>query len=283
MRIRLLVVTAALSFAGACAHGTSMKSDTVSDETLARVPADKMGGVNQARLDLSKAQDTLAREKLAQEKAKRYIDVANNEISMAKAQVERDQAAQKAADYARNDQAATQSQSAAGLARQREQVANAHLNAAQELAKYSDSRVIAAQKAVDLGTARLELAKYKALQASGDKSVANIDGPAIQKKVEEARVALEQERAKVTQAKASASAARNSWVALRNQLPADQRFGVGGSGSSTATNLSGKSGTNQTDSGRENYNIDTQNTDPHKGPMSNNPAIYDDKELFNLL
>ena len=282
MRTRVLVVTAALAFVGACAHG-SMKSDTVSDDVLARVPSNQMGGVNQARLDLSKAQDTLAREKLGQEKAKRYIDVANNEVSIAKAQIERDHSAQQAADYARNNQAATQSQSASGLARQREQVANAHLNAAQELSKYSDSRVSAAQKAVDLANARLELAKYKAVQASGDKSAANIDGPAIQKTVEDARVALEQERAKVTQTKASASAAHNSWVALRDQLPADQRFGVGGSGSGTAANLSGQSGTNQTGSGRENYNIDTKNTDPHKGPMSNNPAVYDDKDLFNLL
>ena len=82
---------------------------------------------------------------------------------------------------------------------------------------------------------------------------------------------------------ASASAARTSWVALRDQLPADQRFGVGGSGSDTAANLSGQSGTNQTKTGRENYNIDTQNTDPNHGPMSTNPALYDDKALFNLL
>ena len=56
---------------------------------------------------------------------------------------------------------------------------------------------------------------------------------------------------------------------------------MGGSGA--AANLSGKTGTNQNSSGRENYNIDTNNTDPNKGPMSNNPALYDDKELFNLL
>ncbi len=64
MRIRVLVVTAALAFAGACATGSSVKSDTVSDETLARVPADQMGSVNQARLDVSKAKDTLNRENL---------------------------------------------------------------------------------------------------------------------------------------------------------------------------------------------------------------------------
>ena len=54
--------------------------------------------------------------------------------------------------------------------------------------------------------------------------------------------------------------------------------GVGGSGKDTAANL-----TNQTATGRENYDIDTHNTDPNKGPTSNNPSNYDDKDLFNLL
>jgi hypothetical protein len=280
--MRVLAGFAALAVAGACAHG-STRSDTVSDEVLARVPPNQMGGVNQARLDVAKAKDTLARENLANEKAKRYIDVANNEVSIAKAQIDRNESAQKAADYARNDPAAAQSQSAMGLARQREQVANSHVNAAQELSKYTAARVGAAQKAVDLANARLEQAEFKAVQASGDRAVNDIDGQAIAKRVEDARVALEQERAKVSQTKASASAARTSWVALRDQLPADQRFGVGGSGSDTAANLSGKEGTNQTPANRENYNIDTKNTDPDKGPMSTNPALYDDKELFNLL
>jgi len=282
MRMRVLAGFAVLAVAGACAHG-STRSDTVSDEVLARVPPNQMGGVNQARLDVSKAKDTLARENLANEKAKRYIDVANNEVSIAKAQIERNESAQKAADYARNDSGSAQSQSAMGLARQREQVANSHVNAAQELAKYTGARVVAAQKAVDLANARLEQAEFKALQASGDRAVNDIDGQAIAKRVEDTRVALEQERAKVSQTKASASAARTSWVALRDQLPADQRFGVGGSGSDTAANLSGKEGTNQTPANRENYNIDTKNTDPNKGPMSNNPALYEDKDLFNLL
>ena len=282
MRIRLLAAMAAVAVAGACAHG-STRSDTVSDEVLARVPPDKMGGVNQARLDVAKAKDTLARENVSHEKAKRYIEVANNEVAIAKAQIDHNESAQKAADYARNNPATSQSQSAMGLARQREQVANSHVNAAQELEKYSAARVTAASKAVDLANARLEQAEFKAVQASGDRAVNDIDGQAIAKRVEDTRVALEQERAKVSQTKASASAARSSWIALRDQLPADQRFGVGGSGSDTAANLSGKSGTNQTPAGRENYNIDTQNTDPNKGPMSNNPAVYDDKVLFNLL
>jgi len=70
MRMRVLAGFAVLAVAGACAHG-STRSDTVSDEVLARVPPNQMGGVNQARLDVSKAKDTLARENLANEKAKR--------------------------------------------------------------------------------------------------------------------------------------------------------------------------------------------------------------------
>jgi len=282
MKTRVLVVTAALALAG-CATGSSVKSDTVSDEALARVPADKMGSVNQARLDVSKAKDTLNRENLRLTQAKKYVDVANNEVKISQEQLNRDKSAQEAANYARNDPAASQSQSSMGLARQREQVANAHLKAANELVTYAQARVGAAQKAVDLANARLEQAEFKAVQASGDSAAKNIDGQAIAKHVEDARIALEQERTKVTQAKASATAARTSWIALRDQLPADQRFGVGGSGSDTAANLSGKTGTNQTDSGRENYNIDTHNTDPQKGRMSTNPSSYDDKELFNQL
>ena len=281
MRIRVLAVTAALAVAGACAHG-STRSDTVSDEVLARVPADQMASVNQGRLDVSRAQDTLGREKLRLEQARKFVDVASNEVTIAKAQLDRDQAAAKAADDTRDQQGATQAQSAMGLARQRQEVAEAHVKAANDLVSYSQERVNAAEAALGLANARLELDKYKAVQTSGDKSVADIDGAAIQKKVEDARVALEQERSKVAAAKASASASRSTWVTLRDQLPADQRFGVGGSGSDTAANLSGREETNRTN-GQENYDIDTQNTDPNRGRTSNDPNSYDDKELFNLL
>jgi len=227
----------------------------------------------------------VARVILQHNQAKKYVDVANNEAKIAEDQLSRDKSAQDAASYARNNQAATQSQSAMGLARQRELVAQAHGKAANDLVAYAQARVNAAQKAVDLSNARLEQSKFKAVQASGDPAAKNIDGDAIAKRVEDSRVALEQERTKVTQAKANAQASRSSWVALRDQLPADQRFGVGGSGShsGTAANLSGQSGTNQTETGRENYDIDTRNTDPNRGPTSNNPANYEDKDLFNLL
>jgi hypothetical protein len=277
MRLRGLVVTAALAFAGACAHGKVL-SDTVSDEALARVPASQMAPVNQARLDVSKAQDTLAREKLRLDQAKKSVDVAGSEVAIAKAELDRDQAAKQAADSARNPQAATEAQSAMGLARQKQQAAEAHVQAGDALVGYAQERVTAAQKAVDLANARLELAKYKVLKASGDKAVADVDGDAIQKRVQDTRVALEQERAKVSQAKASAVTARKSWMALRGQLPADQRFGVGGSG-----NLSGKAGTNQTPAGTENLGIDSKNTDPNRGLTSSDPNSYDDQELFNLL
>ena len=282
MRMRVLAIGAALAFAGACAHGTA-RSDTVSDDVLARVPPDRMAEVNQGRNDVNKAKDTLARENLRLNQSKKYVDVANNEVKVSQDQLNRDKAAQDAASYARNDQAATQSQSAMGLAREREQVAQAHVKAANDLVAYAQARVNAAQKAVDLSNARLEQSKFKAVQATGDPAAKNIDGDAIAKRVEDSRVALEQERNQVSAAKANASATRSSWVALRDQLPADQRFGVGGSGSSTPTDLSGQSGTNKTQSGHENYDIDTRNTDPNRGPTSNNPSVYDDKDLFNLL
>src|SRR5262252_8514591 len=157
MRLRVLVVTAALAFAGACAHGKVL-SDTVSDEALARVPADKMAPVNQARLDANKAQDTLAREKLRLDQSNKYVDVAKNEVTIAKAELDRDHAAQQAADAARNKQAGTEAQSAMGLAWQKQQVADSHLEAAKALSSYAQERVNAAQKAVELANARLELA-----------------------------------------------------------------------------------------------------------------------------
>src|SRR5262249_11870936 len=157
--------------------------------------------------------------------------------------------------------------------------------AANDLVSYAQGRVNAAQKAVDLANARLEESKFKAVQASDASAAKNIDGDAIAKRVQDTPLGVEQERNNVSQAQRNACASRSSWVALRDQLPADQRFGVGGSGSTsdTAANLSGKTGTNRTESGRENYDIDTRNTDPNRGPTTNNPANYDDKDLFNLL
>src|SRR6516225_5915750 len=50
MRMRVLALGAVLGLAGACAHGNA-RSDTVSDDVLARVPPDRMAEVNQARND----------------------------------------------------------------------------------------------------------------------------------------------------------------------------------------------------------------------------------------
>src|SRR5262249_7924419 len=212
-------------------------------------PPARMGAVNRAREDVNKAKDNRARENLRLNQAKKSVTVASNEAKVAEDQLNRDKAAQEAANYARNDQATTQSQSAMGLARQREQVAVAHQKAANELVNYAQARVTASQRAVDLANARLEDAKFKAVKASGDRAAQDIDQQAIAKRVEDSRVALEQERNKVAQAKSNASAARSSWVTLRDQLPADQRYGVGGSGNGTAANLSGKTESNKTDSG----------------------------------
>ena len=97
MRMRVLVIGAALAFAGACAHG-STRSDTVSDEALARVSANQMAQVDTARTDVNRAKDNIARENLRLNKAKKYVDVANNEVKIAEDQLNRDKSAKDAAN-----------------------------------------------------------------------------------------------------------------------------------------------------------------------------------------
>ena len=217
MRIRLLAGFAALAVAGACAHG-STRSDTVSDEVLARVPPDKMGGVNQARLDVSKAKDTLARENLSREgqslhrgREGRGRDRQGSDRSQRVRPEGRGLRPERPGGRPVPERHGPRAPTGAGrqLARQRSHGSSQ---------KYSAARVNAAQKAVDLANARVEQAEFKAVQATGDPVVNNIDGQAIAKHAEDARVALEQQRAIVSQTKASASAARSSWIALETSF-----------------------------------------------------------------
>src|SRR5258707_15528599 len=79
---------------GACAH-----QGQVSEQQLARVPSGGMAKVDEARTDLSRAQDELGRKDLAITSAEREVSVAKDDVRVADAESQRTETMMKQADF----------------------------------------------------------------------------------------------------------------------------------------------------------------------------------------
>src|ERR1700736_6209544 len=97
MQTRILTGVCAFVL-GACAH----QGGQVSEQQMARVPSGGMAKVDEARTDLSRAQDELARKTLAITSAEREISVAKDDVRVAEAESQRTETMMKQADFDRS-------------------------------------------------------------------------------------------------------------------------------------------------------------------------------------
>lgn len=233
MILKRTLLVGALALGGACASGRTL-SGTVSDEQLARVPAGDLSKVNAARTDLAKANDAVARQNLAIDQARSEVDVANREVDLAKAKVDKAEATQEAAKEHRSASGERTGAASESSARRELRIAQEHVRAAQADVTYATAERDLAQRNVELSNARLESVKYGAVKASGDPVAQNIDGQAIQKRIDQAKIAVDDQATRVVAAKNDADSAKRSWAAAQGTL------GLGGSGPAGTPSGSGQ-------------------------------------------
>jgi|GEM_PF-2621992 len=208
---------------GACAH-----QGQVSDQQFARVPSREMAEVDQARADLSKAQDEVGRRDLAITSAEREISVAKDDVRVADAELRRTETMMNKADFDRSASGQRESHQDASLFRAQKEAAEAHLKAANSAAKLSKAQKQEAEAERDLATAQVESRQYDALVKTGDPSIKDTNANTVKKNMDEARSRVQAAKGHVATAKSTADLDRMVWDASKSQ--SDSRRGKGGAG-----------------------------------------------------
>lgn len=217
-----IAVGACVLVLGACAS----KQGQVSQQQLARVPSEGMAEVDQARTDLSKAQDAVNRRDLAVTSAEREIAVAKDDVRVADAELQRTQAMMKKADFDRNAPGQRQSDQDGSLFRAQKEAAEAHLKFANSASKLAQAEKKEAEAEASFANAQLVSRQYDALVKSGDPSVKDTDANSVKKNVDESRSRIQAAKGDVANAKVSADRDRALWQNSKQQF--ENRRGVGG-------------------------------------------------------
>jgi hypothetical protein len=183
--MRKLGMGLGLLLAVGCAHHQEAKLD---DSGLAKLNNDQMGPVDDARLDLGRAQDLASKARANEADAKARVEVAKSEREVAEAQVKR-AAAQRdllKKQYADKD-ALSQSDadvSAAQEAMKAQDLKLEYLN--QNVAACAAERN-AAEAHVLTQEALVEQSKYQAMQQGGAPQTASINPAQLDSRLAEAR------------------------------------------------------------------------------------------------
>ena len=193
---------------------------TVSDSDFGRLPATQMAPVDNARDDLSQSRDDFARAKLRQTDAAQAVDLAQADLSVAAAELQRAAARTKMAEESNDPAQLAQARHMTETAQLRENTAKARLDFAQKLQAARAAEVAAAEKRVAYGEMRLEQAKLQALQQAQVPAAQKYDAAQLDGRVAAARNEFDEAQGKAQAALAEASNAEGHWRELNRQLQA---------------------------------------------------------------
>jgi len=210
-----------------CSHNRA--SDSVKPQDLARVPPDQMTPVNQARIDVLKAQDEVARRDLAVKSTEQEVDVAKHEVGLANTQIEQTKAILNKANFDRNSQTGQQAQRDLTALQAQLDAAEAHLKAAKAASDLASAQKKQAEAERDLAQSRQQMTEALALRSSGDPAGKNVNADNVRAKVDDRLKQVEAAKADVAKAQKQADQDRAAWqIAAQRQ---NEARGVGGSSS----------------------------------------------------
>ena len=206
----------------ACAGNRSGQGDAprVADADLGRLGQEQMQPVDDARRYLSSARDELARARLRLEQTKQEVGLAGADQQSADADQQRAAAQARIAEQSREPaqlERARQMQEKAQLAKG---AAEARLDWAGKLVASRQTAEQAAQRQVQLGEARLEQSKLRALQVVGIPAAGKYDPARFQTQVDGTQQAFDAELAKAREQEGQAVAAQQHYEDLQRRMQA---------------------------------------------------------------
>ncbi len=218
-----LLALLAASLSGCATPKAATQASVVSETDFARLAASQIQPVDEARAQLGMAQDELGRAKLGVVTGQHEGALARADQAAASANLSRAAAETKVGQDSNEPAQVRQARDDTLVAERGKAVADARLAYAKKLATSGAAQVAAAERKVDLMTARVNLAKLQALRDAGVAAAGKYDREAALRSVTDAQAA--HERAMAT----AAEAARETSVAAE-QLHALAHPGDGATG-----------------------------------------------------
>ena len=201
-------------------------SDSVTPEQLARIPADQLGPVNEAKTELQKATDEVARRDGALQSSQNEVNVAKQELNVANAQLDQSKALLSQANFDRNSEEGLKAARAQTVNQAKQEEAQAHVSAANAAADLANAQKREAEALRNLAQAKLDLTGGEALKASGDPSGKNVNIDSMRSKVEDRSKQVEQARNDVAKLQTQAERERAAWQVANEHL--NEVRGIGG-------------------------------------------------------
>jgi hypothetical protein len=219
MRKALLVVGLA-ALAGCAGSKEASKPVMVSDSDYGRVPPAQTAVVDEARTGMFQARDELARAKLRQTEAAQATNLAQADISVAEAELQRAAARMKMAQESNDPTQLAQARDMNEAAQLRLNTAKARSDYAQKLQAARAQEVAAAEKQIALQEMRVEQAKLQALQQAQVPAAGKYDGQALDARVAAVSKEFNEASSNARTALDSAMNAERHWQELQRQLQA---------------------------------------------------------------
>jgi len=207
----------AMWVAATCALALSCASSPkpvqkVDDSGLARLDESQMQPVDDARVELGRAQDALARSRANEADAQARLEVAKTERGVADAQMKRALAERDLLkkQYAQQDQLA-RAEEEIRAAQERIRAADMKRAYLERMVQVTQADRDAAAAHVETANAMVEQAKFRAMKAAEVPQAQSANGGSIDSRVAEAQVREAQLRKKAADLRASAVDAYNQW------------------------------------------------------------------------
>lgn len=217
-----VIIALALAVA-ACAGNKSaglMEATHVADADMGRLAQDQMQPVDEARSYLSSARDELARARLRLEQTKQEVGLAHADQQSADADQQRAAADARIAEQSREPAHLERARKSQEQAQMVKSAAGARLDWAGKLVAARQTAVQAAERQVQLGEARLEQSKLRALQTVGIPAAGKYDPARFQAQVEGSQKAFDAELAKAREQEGQTVAAQRRYEDLKSAMQA---------------------------------------------------------------
>lgn len=213
-------IAALALLAGACAGGRAERMDTVSDADYGRLQPGQTQAVDEARQQELQARDELARAKLRVTDTQHEDELAKADQTAAESDDKRAKAEAKIAADSNDPAQKQRAQELAETAQLHKKAADAHLDYAKKLIDARKAEVTAAQKRLDVTSAKVNLAKLQALQSAQIPAAGKYDVAATTNHVSRAQRDHDDAMQKAHALDAQVSSAQQTWQDLNQQLQA---------------------------------------------------------------
>jgi len=217
---KALLGAAAVAVLGTGCATSKASAPEIKDDWVARVPADQMQPINDARDTRRQSEDEFKRAEVAVKDARNQLDVTENRHAAARSLREAEEASVKAAK-AKGDQTLIDSaQKRLNHAQLSEKASQANVDLRRQTLEAAEAKRDLAKAHQKLSETQLQHAEFKALQQEKDTRVQNMDPQQFDAAIQQRQAEITQNEAKVNKEEMDVRNAEQKLQQMNEQLRA---------------------------------------------------------------